>query len=68
LPSECVVVGDAPVDIQAGKAAGTLTVAAVYGYGDLRLLRKAGPHGEIQQFSELPSVLEKLEQSAASAG
>lgn len=31
-PAECVYVGDAPRDIEAGRAAGMLTVAAGYGY------------------------------------
>ncbi len=31
-PADCVVVGDAERDIQAGRSAGTLTLAALYGY------------------------------------
>ena len=31
-PAECVYIGDAPRDIEAGKAAGMRTVAAAYGY------------------------------------
>lgn len=31
-PAECVYVGDAPRDIQAGQAAGMATIAAAYGY------------------------------------
>jgi HAD superfamily hydrolase (TIGR01509 family) len=60
-PSECVVVGDAPVDIQAGRAAGARTVAATYGYGDLEAMRRAKPDAEISSFSELPRVLEEME-------
>lgn len=60
-PEACVVVGDAPVDILAGRAAGTWTVAATYGYGDLRELRDVHPHAEIAAFPELPHVLEQLE-------
>jgi phosphoglycolate phosphatase-like HAD superfamily hydrolase len=56
-------VGDSPVDIQAGKAAGARTVAATYGYGDLDDLRQAGPDAEISTFSELPPVLKELEKS-----
>ncbi|MBI4416253.1 MAG: HAD family hydrolase [Euryarchaeota archaeon] len=63
-PSECVVVGDAPVDILAGRAAGMWTVAATYGYGDLHELRNAGPHAAISEFRQLPEVLEELETSA----
>ena len=31
-PSDCVVIGDAERDIQAGRSAGTLTLAALWGY------------------------------------
>jgi phosphoglycolate phosphatase len=56
-PSECVVVGDAPVDIEAGNAAGMRTVAATYGYGNLDSLRAARPTREVASFAELPAVL-----------
>jgi len=57
-PSECVVVGDAPVDIEAGNAAGMRTVAALYGYGTTEAMAAARPTATIQEFSELPLVLE----------
>lgn len=60
-PEDCVVVGDAPVDILAGRAARTWTVAATYGYGDPRALREAKPHAEIARFADLPKALEELE-------
>ncbi len=60
-PEECVIVGDAPVDILAGRAAGAWTVAARYGYGDIASLREVGPHAEIEAFSDLPDVLRGLE-------
>jgi len=60
-PEDCVVVGDAPVDILAGRAACTWTVAATYGYGDSRALREAKPHAEIARFADLPKVLGELE-------
>jgi len=65
-PVNCVVVGDSPVDVQAGRAAGMRTVAATYGYGDLAALRDAGPHAEIASFSELPRVLAALERRPTS--
>ncbi len=58
---QCVVVGDAAVDILAGKAAGAWTVAAIYGYGEIASLREATPDKEISEFSELPQVLDRLE-------
>ena len=59
-PEECVVVGDSPVDILAGRAAGTWTVAAMYGYGEPRALREANPDAEIGAFTDLPRVLRHL--------
>ena len=60
-PAGTVVVGDSPVDIEAGRAAGMWTVAATYGYGDLAAIRGAGPHAEIPRFSDLPRALADLE-------
>ncbi|TLZ51140.1 MAG: HAD family hydrolase, partial [Methanobacteriota archaeon] len=62
LPAnECVVVGDSPVDILAGKAAGSSTIAAAYGYGTREELMAAAPSRVIERFADLPSVLNSLE-------
>jgi len=60
-PEQCIVVGDAPVDILAGRSARMWTVAAAYGYGSPSGLREAKPHATIQQFSELPGVVADLD-------
>jgi len=60
-PSECVVVGDAPVDIEAGKAAGMVTVAVTYGYGPREALWAAKPAALLERFEQLPVVLASLE-------
>jgi beta-phosphoglucomutase-like phosphatase (HAD superfamily) len=60
-PSECVVVGDAPVDIEAGNAAGMATVAATYGYGPPEALQVARPTALLDRFERLPAVLAALE-------
>ena len=60
-PRHCVVVGDAAVDILAGREAGMRTVAATYGYGDRTSLTKARPDATIQGFDELPLVLSEIE-------
>ena len=60
-PERCVVVGDAPVDILAGRSARLWTVAALYGYGSISGLREAKPHATIRRFSELPAVIQDLE-------
>jgi len=62
-----VVVGDSPVDILAGRAAGASTVAVTYGYGDPRSLREAKPDAEIAAFSDLPDVLATLQARARHA-
>jgi len=66
-PGMAVIVGDAPVDIQAGRAAGMRTIAATYGYGGLGPLREAGPDLELASFEELPRALESLERRSPSA-
>ncbi len=60
-PQDCAVIGDAPVDILAGRAARMWTVGVTYGYGDLRALREAKPHATVERFAELPAVLGHLE-------
>jgi len=60
-PSRAAVVGDSPVDIEAGRGAGTRTIAATYGYGEVRALRAANPDAEIARFADLPAVLAALE-------
>ena len=42
-PAECAYVGDSPFDIQAGNAAGCLTVAATWGMFDEGVLRAENP-------------------------
>ncbi len=40
-PDEALLVGDSIYDIEAGRAAGVKTVAALYGYGDPGFWRQA---------------------------
>jgi HAD superfamily hydrolase (TIGR01509 family) len=60
-PESCVIVGDSPVDVLAGRAARMWTVAATYGYGSLSALLEAKPHARIARFVELPGVLQELD-------
>ena len=60
-PDACVVVGDSPVDIRAGRSAGMKTIAVHYGYGDPAAVAESGPDATIRRFSELPSVVRTLE-------
>ena len=64
-PQECAVVGDAPVDILAGRSARTWTVAVTYGYGDARALMEAKPHAVVHRFSDLPKALGEFEARAS---
>ncbi len=61
LPEACVVIGDSPVDIQAGRSAGMKTIAVLYGYGDPAAVADAAPDTTVRRFSELPSVVRTLE-------
>jgi HAD superfamily hydrolase (TIGR01509 family) len=63
-PEQCVVVGDAPVDILAGRSARMWTVAASYGYGSSVGLHEAKPHATIERFADLPAVIEEFESQA----
>ena len=42
-PSSAAMVGDTPEDVEAGKCAGTFTVACNWGYAPMDLLRKSQP-------------------------
>lgn len=56
-PEECLYVGDAPFDIQAGKAARTLTGAALWGMFSAEALRSEGPDFEYETFADLVDSL-----------
>ena len=63
-PEQCIVVGDAPVDILAGRAAGARTIAAAYGYGRREELLAAQPSAVLERFADLPRLLAGIEGSA----
>jgi len=54
---ECVVVGDSPEDIQAGKGIGAITVAALYGFHTRDELMKFKPDYIIQRISEVVNYI-----------
>lgn len=57
-PSSCVYIGDDPRDIQAGEAAGMLTLVALYGYiGEQEDPYTWGADGVLNDISELPGWL-----------
>lgn len=42
-PSDCLLIGDAPADMEAGRRAGVATCAVRYGYGDVEQMAKFEP-------------------------
>ena len=55
---EALVVGDMPVDIQMGRGAGARTCAVTYGNASREDLVVTGPDFIIDEFSELPALLQ----------
>jgi phosphoglycolate phosphatase len=51
-PAECLMVGDAPSDMEAGRRAGVKTCAVRYGYGDLQAMAGFKPDFWIDHPSE----------------
>ena len=56
-PDKAIVVGDSPLDIQMGKAAGISTCAVTYGYGKEDDLRLENPNYLIADLFELVNLL-----------
>jgi len=56
-PAACLMVGDMPVDIAAGKAAGFGVCAVTYGYGAREDLAAAGANRFIDSFPELLKIV-----------
>ena len=56
-PSECVYVGDAVVDLQAGQAAGMGTIGVTWGAGLRSELIRTGPTAVVDTLAELRAIL-----------
>ncbi|HQV91343.1 MAG TPA: HAD-IA family hydrolase [Phycicoccus sp.] len=56
-PGDCVYVGDATVDVLAGRAAGMGTVAVTWGAGDRDALAATGPDRVVDTMGELTAYL-----------
>lgn len=56
-PSECVVVGDSPVDVEAGKRAGALTIAVLTGTSSRQDVKRAKPDFIIENLSSIPNLM-----------
>lgn len=56
-PGRCVMVGDAPSDILAGREAGTRTIAVTYGFSSAQSLIEANPDIVVHSPAEILSVI-----------
>jgi HAD superfamily hydrolase (TIGR01509 family) len=57
-PREALYVGDSPIDVRAGKAAGTYTVGVLTGTSDYEVMRTYGPDRIVPDVSALPAVID----------
>ncbi|MGH8476633.1 MAG: phosphoglycolate phosphatase [Methylococcales bacterium] len=60
IPSRSVMVGDSKNDVQAGKAAGFLSVCVPYGYRIAGPIEELGADYVIDSLAELPSLLARV--------
>jgi N-acetyl-D-muramate 6-phosphate phosphatase len=56
-PSACLMIGDATVDVRAGRSAGAQTVGVLCGFGEEAELRRAGAGLILPQTSDLAGLL-----------
>lgn len=56
-PSRAITIGDTPLDVRAGKAAGTLTIGVLSGIGTREQLEAEKPTAIIKDISEVLSLL-----------
>jgi len=62
-PREAIFVGDSPHDVNAGNAAGVVTVAALWGPFDRTTLDAARPTHVIASITDLPALVERIQGS-----
>jgi 2-phosphoglycolate phosphatase len=58
VPGNAIMVGDSYTDVEAGKAAGTLTCGVTYGLGSVALLEGASPDFLMGDIGQLVEVVE----------
>jgi pyrophosphatase PpaX len=58
-PADALFVGDSPHDVEAGKAAGVRTVAALWGFFPRIELEAAGADYFLHDIAELPGLVER---------
>ena len=57
MPEDCAIIGDSVYDLQAGKAAGVRTIAALYGFQSPEMLKALKPDYTVSAFSEILSIV-----------
>ena len=57
IPNDAIAIGDTPLDIRAGKAAGTLTIGVLSGIGTRAQLEAEAPTAIIEHISQLLMLL-----------
>jgi phosphoglycolate phosphatase-like HAD superfamily hydrolase len=65
IPAEaCLMVGDTPIDIQTGVAAGAQTIGVLCGFGNRDELMNAGANLILESTADLPAILDGAKSSA----
>ena len=59
-PQDAIFVGDSPLDVKAGNAAGVSTVAALWGASSREALDAAHPAHRLEAITGLPALLERM--------
>lgn len=59
-PGQCMMVGDSPYDLLAGRAAGALTCGVEYTRLDLNILKQTNPDYMISEVEELLPIVRRL--------
>jgi len=59
-PKNIIMVGDMNVDIEAGKAAGAITVGVLTGFSNHDQMQQYGADYIIQDITKLPSIMENI--------
>ncbi len=55
VPQKTMMVGDSPIDVEAGKAAGVITVGITEGFTSSEIMKSAKPHFLVPSVAMLPS-------------
>jgi phosphoglycolate phosphatase len=58
-PADCLMVGDSPADMAAGRAAGVKTCAVRYGYGNVENLKRQEPDYWVDDLRELCTTMKR---------